>query len=163
MRRRIQRRQPLDRDISIHAPLAGCDVHLSALIRSAYWISIHAPLAGCDYDQQHKTHRKYNISIHAPLAGCDARPRRTRRVFDRFQSTHPLRGATHQYGRDYRGQDISIHAPLAGCDPVDLDGLTVLTIISIHAPLAGCDLQGFLSFQGNSGFQSTHPLRGATP
>ena len=171
------------------------------------------------------------ISIHAPLAGCDAllRPPGNRRAKRRFQSTHPLRGAT--YRRAYGGWrcGISIHAPLAGCDrrvqglyrghghfnprtpcgvrpayrstpkpssqnfnPRTPCGVRLRTIIpravsrliSIHAPLAGCDwltldkdpahqdfnprtpcgvrrvmdISSFLP----SGFQSTHPLRGAT-
>ena len=38
----------------------------------------------------------------------------------RFQSAHPLRGATSSAYRQYRQYGISIHAPLAGCDAVDL-------------------------------------------
>ena len=35
-------------------------------------ISIHAPLAGCDVDKLAKEESlKAKISIHAPLAGCD--------------------------------------------------------------------------------------------
>ena len=34
--------------------------------------------------------------------------------------------------------------------------------ISIHAPLAGCDCFHLLPHRASSGFQSTHPLRGAT-
>ena len=81
-------------EISIHAPLAGCDRRgASSFLTDSYFnprtpcgvrlsvqfndglpltISIHAPLAGCD--------RKWadgevssEISIHAPLAGCDLR------------------------------------------------------------------------------------------
>ena len=57
---------------------------------------------------------------------------------------------------------ISIHAPLAGCDP----GLLLLLFfgikISIHAPLAGCDRRTLVIPSSFDGFQSTHPLRGAT-
>ena len=103
------------------------------------------------------------ISIHAPLAGCDSAPRW---------------GGT--------GLKISIHAPLAGCDRRCPAGRAGIGNISIHAPLAGCD---HLALQGQirdpryfnprtpcgvrqlgvpverlkyGGFQSTHPLRGAT-
>ena len=100
--------------ISIHAPLAGCDpTALEQALDEA--ISIHAPLAGCDIASP-LTVGGMVISIHAPLAGCDTcwgsiRPRV--RYFNprppcgvrptgliiaqlplRFQSTHPLRGAT---------------------------------------------------------------------
>ena len=37
----------LPRDISIHAPLAGCDKQMANII-GIMGISIHAPLAGCD-------------------------------------------------------------------------------------------------------------------
>ena len=79
----------------------------------------------------------------------------------RFQSTHPLRGATHVIQLPGNGRAISIHAPLAGCDtgrePVEISlqdfnprtpcgvrPLAIATVpfsslISIHAPLAGCD------------------------
>ena len=36
-------------EISIHAPLAGCDIRDVAFIKHLD-ISIHAPLAGCDVD-----------------------------------------------------------------------------------------------------------------
>ena len=56
-------------------------------------ISIHAPLAGCDYNE-YKAMRQEQISIHAPLAGCDV-PNITKKPPRlEFQSTHPLRGAT---------------------------------------------------------------------
>ena len=56
-----------------------------------------------------------------------------------FQSTHPVRGATHCLRLSEETRKISIHAPRAGCDAerysnIQLDGL----------------------------FQSTHPVRGAT-
>ena len=56
-------------------------------------ISIHAPLAGCD-QRGEQIVIIYIISIHAPLAGCDFRSRRGWWSRRRFQSTHPLRGAT---------------------------------------------------------------------
>ncbi len=56
--------------ISIHAPLAGCDLR-SDLIYSQRAISIHAPLAGCDSQSERIRHMASHISIHAPLAGCD--------------------------------------------------------------------------------------------
>ena len=95
-------------------PLRGAtDVRLDLL--QVVDISIHAPLAGCDPTPDWKITRQY-ISIHAPLAGCDAAyfrwflragdfnprtpcgvrpfgaPDKNRHFA--FQSTHPLRGAT---------------------------------------------------------------------
>ena len=107
----------------------------------------------------------------------------TRPSRQRFQSTHPSRGATRQNSPGKGTEAISIHAPLTGCDTGhgSQDGSTE---ISIHAPLTGCDAPGFpgsrppLYFNprtphgvrrpehqrssGTDGFQSTHPSRGAT-
>ena len=79
----------------------------------------------------------------------------------RFQSTHPVWGATVCDFFIGPIQGISIHAPRVGCDhgPAAKESNTV---ISIHAPRVGCDtghiLRGFLLLQ----FQSTHPVWGAT-
>ena len=56
----------------------------------------------------------------------------------RFQSTHPLRGATTRHLLVSFQNYISIHAPLAGCD-LQSGGGRPASQISIHAPLAGCD------------------------
>ena len=85
-----------------------------------------------------------------------------KRVFaKKFQSTHPLRGATVAHPTYHQQNPISIHAPLAGCD-FDTCFWIGRFWISIHAPLAGCDKQCALVTIGKEIFQSTHPLRGAT-
>ncbi len=58
---------------------------------------------------------------------------------------------------------ISIHAPLAGCDYITGDCGYRELAISIHAPLAGCDYVTVIRDKIDELFQSTHPLRGATP
>ena len=147
------------RRISIHAPRAGRDVR-KAHRHPVPQISIHAPRAGRDSaggdwfgDPQ--------ISIHAPRAGRDA---------DR------------RWGQ-YTGS-ISIHAPRAGRDLGHLPHPLVVDI-SIHAPRAGRDCLWLpptppaadfnprapcgarLARSGIAGtaaiFQSTRPVRGATP
>ena len=103
-------------NISIHAPLAGCDESRRSPAETGL-ISIHAPLAGCDKKKTgHKARRI--ISIHAPLAGCDPRYPARRPTPGGFQSTHPLRGATRPPDTAQPRFAISIHAPLAGCDSV---------------------------------------------
>ena len=146
-------------------------------------ISIHAPLAGCDVREQMFQQTGW-ISIHAPLAGCDLRTVYLADVSQIFQSTHPLRGATDPARQRADAQQISIHAPLAGCDLSNGGGGNPSPAISIHAPLAGCDAQGragerpaahfnprtpcgvrprrLRSGRAGQRFQSTHPLRGAT-
>ena len=78
-----------------------------------------------------------------------------------FQSTLPLRGATRQRAGSGDLRQISIHTPLAGSDGHGAVCVHRLSI-SIHTPLAGSDLASSLS-TGSMLFQSTLPLRGATP
>ena len=102
-----------------------------------------------------------------------------------FQSTHPVRGATHCRCRYRHQHRISIHAPREGCDIGVVVSWTVWSLfqsthpvrgatarhgddrrrarsISIHAPREGCDpimpCWSLTLLQ----FQSTHPVRGAT-
>ena len=127
-------------------------------------ISIHAPLTGCD-DIVVPTRLSQLISIHAPLTGCDLRVSIIKTKFVvLFQSTHPLRDATQwscniskrgiyfnprtPYGmrRDIsvlieQLNYISIHAPLTGCDGEVKSITAEVVCISIHAPLTGCDLE----------------------
>ena len=124
-------------------------------------ISIHAPLAGCDYTRN-KSHKQQSISIHAPLAGCDTTALKTGYDPILFQSTHPLRGATatllggllgreHFNPRTPCGVRLILHQPRTGQSRFQsthpLRGATLSQAnsafnasISIHAPLAGCDL-----------------------
>ena len=158
---REEAEKALQEMISIHAPLAGCD-SAQAVGKWERGISIHAPLAGCDTQADGTLSYWYLISIHAPLAGCDQ-----------------------LNGRGIMTADISIHAPLAGCDDNKALHQLATSVISIHAPLAGCDTptafarRSSLYFNPRTpcgvplvsrlqclqyrGFQSTHPLRGATP
>ena len=104
--------------ISIHAPHAGCD-EAAERFRTAWeqfqsthpmrgatipydshhvlrGISIHAPHAGCDHIVDMDGREYCEISIHAPHAGCDPVSFEgvTGSPSKRFQSTHPMRGAT---------------------------------------------------------------------
>ena len=94
-----------------------------------------------------------------------------------------MRGATSRRGSCTKLQKISIHAPHAGCDAGRRNRIHV-DHISIHAPHAGCDYydptpeQARRDFNPRTpcgvrqnsghlyrqpvGFQSTHPMRGAT-
>ena len=167
--------------ISIHAPLAGCDLD-TLIITPDGSISIHAPLAGCDTRLRGLCTRIENFNPRTP---CGVRPsiRPTVLCVTIFQSTHPLRGATIEPLLRNLSRAISIHAPLAGCDPGILPGNPPQGIsihaplagcdsttertnkqedISIHAPLAGCDSSSWWGGAARKKFQSTHPLRGAT-
>ena len=147
--------------ISIHAPRVGCDQGLAA-VSVLGLISIHAPRVGCDLE----------------ISSCSTSPWR-------FQSTHPVWGATRIRLSSGLDDVISIHAPRVGCDAamciyslipsIDFNPRTPCGVrhpdfvepgatgrISIHAPRVGCDT-GFPACVGKTGeFQSTHPVWGAT-
>ena len=57
----------------------------------------------------------------------------------KFQSTHPVRGATSTISIEHEGGMISIHAPREGCDRLYPPYCTQPGI-SIHAPREGCDM-----------------------
>ena len=104
--------------ISIHAPRAGgdgaegwnciktdtnfnprppCGGRLadSAYDKCVVHISIHAPRAGGDDAKKQAIQELSAISIHAPRAGGDNKPTAKIRAICIFQSTPPVRGATH--------------------------------------------------------------------
>ena len=103
----------------------------------------------------------------------------------KFQFTHPVRGATFIKSVDAVVDIVSIHAPRAGCDNKELyyakveDDVSIhapragcdhrlhghgrdLASVSIHAPRAGCDILMPLDSICDRMFQFTHPVRGAT-
>ena len=145
--------------ISIHAPLAGCDVFAGLIAPRLPVISIHAPLAGCDVAPFHARvgHTHFN-----PRTPCGVRPlsRAFRGLCCNFNPRTPCGVRPDSRKRTNNTITISIHAPLAGCDsgsrtscgswshfnprtPCGVRWLLTQQItdsasISIHAPLAGC-------------------------
>ena len=111
--------------ISIHAPLTGCDILLLCPTGKYCPISIHAPLTGCDTSVSGKIARILYFNPRTPhgVRHCDTD---SVKYLATFQSTHPSRGATHDRVQYVKRFDISIHAPLTGCDtsrrtyPVDV-------------------------------------------
>ena len=172
--------------ISIHASHAGCDMDLGAYSQFAS-ISIHASHAshaGCDRPSRRESQPGQTISIHASHAGCDFAFSEPGGSQEQFQSTHPMRDATVEAVNAIDNRDISIHASHAGCDILHASAIRN-NQISIHASHAGCDIDdlGTESSMGNFNpripcgmrrrdiklmiiltlFQSTHPMRDATP
>ena len=167
--------------ISIHAPRERCDLR-KFLVAKQFRISIHAPRERCDRKRGENLRAKNHFNPRTPR---EVRPETAHRPdpVDRFQSTHPARGATLQSKKCSQQMRISIHAPRERCDVCLRIGLDV-KIISIHAPRERCDqrirtIRVFhknfnprtprevrLSFLSMSiavfAFQSTHPARGAT-
>ena len=102
------------------------------------------------------------ISIHAPRAGRDIPQTMAGMSPAIFQSTRPVRGATGERSHEPGQGHISIHAPRAGRDHLEGNRPEGWTI-SIHAPRAGRDKLTGLVQGSNIIFQSTRPVRGATP
>ena len=104
--------------ISIHAPHAGCDAVRAQVRLRIKAISIHAPHAGCDQNQ-YQQRLAQMISIHAPHAGCDLSRLVGGIQPERFQSTHPMRGATasHAMTRASMAEFQSTH-PMRGATQV---------------------------------------------
>ena len=167
--------------ISIHAPLAGCDRTSGRARRGGFYFNPRTPCGvrppaaalgkrifyfnprtpcGVRRPDGDINWEPVGFQSTHPLRGATwretlAKPRRL------FQSTHPLRGATLPSPADSPPRPISIHAPLAGCDS-NRSLPPSASSISIHAPLAGCDARCRELPCKYDGFQSTHPLRGAT-
>ena len=130
--------------ISIHAPRAGCDGHARQRLTGyvdfnprtpcgvrrghtgqlcvLLTISIHAPRAGCDWICAPAASAQRNFNPRTP---CGVRQRLALHHAppNRFQSTHPVRGATSAMPPKHTDGNISIHAPRAGCDG-KFDGFT---------------------------------------
>ena len=149
----------VDLSSSIHAPLAGYDDIPSTSGRTACDFNPRTPCGVRRTIPSRRSRLPYfnprtpcgvRPSIRAGLSGpgyfnprtpCGVRPCGCGRVqiTAKFQSTHPLRGATAYAAGKTGGESISIHAPLAGCDSI-IRYASSGFCISIHAPLAGCDV-----------------------
>ena len=80
-----------------------------------------------------------HISIHAPLTGRDCPAAALPFKLYVFQSTRPLRGATHGDRRKIIPGRISIHVPRTGHDEEDFNAAVQGLTISIHVPRTGHD------------------------
>ena len=75
-----------------------------------------------------------------PLRGATIVVRLYLWQYSGFQSTHPLRGATYANGRGWRlCVDFNPRTP-CGVRPLFFADVVDIKYISIHAPLAGCDV-----------------------
>ena len=101
-------------------------------------ISTHTPHTGCDDEQDSPQQRFKDFNSHTPhgvrhlLGVCCL-------LFQRFQLTHPTRGAT--ICNVYPAAPvvcISTHTPHTGCDPIVVTFAGVI-VISTHTPHTGCD------------------------
>ena len=125
--------------ISIHAPLAGCDNR--TMLCGSSWLNFN-PRTPCGVRRWARTLLSRCLTHFNPRTPCGVR----RSVFSnparRWRHFNPRTpcGVRRQANYTFRWQHV----------------------ISIHAPLAGCDRISSRNTVQNTGFQSTHPLRGAT-
>ena len=103
-----------------------------------FFISIHAPRAGSDRLGRYPEDAAIEISIHAPRAGSDHDHLCVGAEYVGFQSTLPVRGATHAAMSLYHLIKFQSTLPVRGATPA------------------------FLLASTSSEFQSTLPVRGAT-
>ena len=124
--------------ISIHAPLAGCDMRWLFTEAPPRFISIHAPLAGCDRVLPEFREKKHDFNPRTP---CGVRRVNRPPCYPRqnFNPRTPCGARRGKFAKNRRNFAISIHAPLAGRDVPPVTAFKALCV-----------------------FQSTHPLRGAT-
>ena len=125
-------------------------------------ISIHAPRAG--RDRRLRLYRADpEISIHAPRAGRDAYSRGAVLLTNQFQSTRPVRGATPESHSGVLPLHISIHAPRAGRDQGVHQRQRQHRDFNPRAPCGARPAAGIIDSPDRWKFQSTRPVRGATP
>ena len=147
-------------DISIHAPIVGCDIGMVALI-IALAISIHAPIVGCDglsacglfsgikFQSTHPSWGATQEECLTQLQNINFNPRTHRGVrlpfgiyhysYALFQSTHPSWGATsknYDVKNDIDGFQ-STHPSWGATNSHLMKHMRER--ISIHAPIVGCD------------------------
>ena len=123
--------------ISIHAPLAGCDAQSGDIRRTLPHFNPRTP-CGVRPDGADLYGMRYNFNPRTPC-GVRRRPHCAPPRTARFQSTHPLRGAT-------------CRRPLYGHPPIHFNPRTP----------CGVRPKKYAITPSPKPFQSTHPLRGAT-
>ena len=149
-------------EISIHAPIVGCDSIAYDNSLALKLISIHAPIVGCDLSYFPSAVATALFQSTHPSWGATGKFLKNVTTALIFQSTHPSWGATPDMLTDLAKYIISIHAPIVGCDVIRQCNLITCNSnfnprthrgvrlsklfisfpqchISIHAPIVGCD------------------------
>ena len=141
-------------------PLRGATFSMR-LVQHIVSISIHTPLAGSDGTARPWSRPCGNFNPHSPCG--ERRGRRSSCLPSSYFNPHsPCGERQYAYRHPSVKVEISIHTPLAGSDEAGAAVLVKADVISIHTPLAGSDSLLCGRYQYNK-FQSTLPLRGATP
>ena len=114
-------------------PLGG-EQAAQRLSHRHHTISIHASLAGGDAGRAGGDVALPAVSIHASLAGGDGFPSHSKCGLSGFQSTPPLREATHTQVVARLLLSVSIHASLAGGDAPSTKALSTLAGFNPRLP-----------------------------
>ena len=149
------------KQISIHAPLAGCDrPPMTALVRRLHF----NPRTPCGVRRGQHCCRCPPDRYFNPRTPCGVRrnsPRGDGSGLFQFQSTHPLRGATAVFADTALGaSDFNPRTP-CGVRHGRRSAITFSVVFQSTHPLRGATAVP-LSESRQGVFQSTHPLRGAT-
>ena len=147
--------------ISIHAPRAGRDRLPNILITSSNDFNPRAP-CGARLPGFERLMERLGFQSTRPVRGATAIEAIIKRGNDAFQSTRPVRGATHPRFLALCKSGISIHAPRAGRDGGQKWLRSTLTDFNPRAP-CGARPQTPADQSSLAVFQSTRPVRGATP
>ena len=171
--------------ISIHAPRVGCDVGLALGLqligvdfnpRTPCGVRRTSSLHRLEVDDDFNPRTPWGVrqavrtvpvatmgfqSTH-PVWGATVRVDACKVRHILFQSTHPVWGATAHHGHTV--QHLRYFNPRTPCGvrPGGAVPAHAGQRISIHAPRVGCDRMNGSDTQTLSGFQSTHPVWGAT-
>ena len=145
--------------ISIHAPRVGCDQTRTDLTRTSR-ISIHAPRVGCDDNLVVECSPKWHFNPRTP---CGVRQLYTGRKREsiKFQSTHPVWGATPAICFFPSGMEFQSTHPVWGATPMLTTPISPPLYFNPRTP---CGVRPQLSIRAlpDKIFQSTHPVWGAT-
>ena len=128
-------------DISIHAPIVGCDGYCFNDDKGLY-ISIHAPIVGCDrtshwlvdhhYNFNPRTHRGVRLYTHVTASRFLYFNPRTHRGVRLLPQKALCRTCNDFNPRTHRG--VRLESSYSTLN---------VGLISIHAPIVGCDRANF--------------------
>ena len=130
------------------------------VLRVLLVVSIHAPHAGRDAVRYKSTYRLESFNPRAPCGARQGAKRSTSHCH-RFQSTRPMRGATHYTSCKFYQNSVSIHAPRTGRDRCRAAGSVPASSFNPRAPCGARQRLPAVS-RHPLGFQSTRPVWGAT-
>ena len=129
---------------------------LGAILDESEEISIHAPLTGCDCDLIIAQYSCTNFNPRTP-DGVRQWRLNSERGNGHFNPRTPDGVRPIEFNRVFYDKDISIHAPLTGCDFLGLMASEHGRRISIHAPLTGCDRRPHRRFCETNDFNPRTP------